>query len=151
MPAQNIGKMIGFVSKTKRSGLDYDVLSAIAQQNIDAAAWLTEHSELLTLVCRRASAALAERFEEEVERACGMAPVVMINDRPVKAVLNVLDTGDLPRAYAAYRSTMDGLARTGGGHHTGAWGWTGDNVERHGCLGKEEESESREVETRGGG
>ena len=74
MPAQNIGKMISFVSKAKRSGLDYDALGAIAQQNIDAAAWLTEHSELLTLVCERASAALAERFEEEVERACGMAP-----------------------------------------------------------------------------
>lgn len=74
MPAQNIGKMIGFVSKIKRSGLDYDTLGAIAQQNIDAAAWLTEHSELLTLACERASAALAERFEEEVERACGMAP-----------------------------------------------------------------------------
>lgn len=74
MPAQNIGKMISFVSKAKRSGLDYDALGAIAQQNIDAAAWLTEHSELLTLACERASAALAERFEEEVERACGMAP-----------------------------------------------------------------------------
>lgn len=81
MPAQNIGKMIGFVSKTKRSGLDYDVLSAIAQQNIDAAAWLTEHSELLTLVCGRASAALAERFEEEIERACGMAPTSLT--RPI--------------------------------------------------------------------
>ena len=34
MPAQNIGKMIGFVSKIKRSGLDYDTLGAIAQQNI---------------------------------------------------------------------------------------------------------------------
>ena len=74
MPAPNIGKMIGFVSKTKRSGLDYDTLGAIAQQNIDASAWLTEHSELLTLVCERASAALVERFEEEVERTCGMAP-----------------------------------------------------------------------------
>lgn len=81
MPAQNIGKMIGFVSKTKRSGLDYDVLSAIAQQNIDAAAWLTEHSELLTLACERASAALAERFEEEVERACCMAPTSLT--RPI--------------------------------------------------------------------
>ena len=77
MPAQNIGKMIGFVSKIKRSGVDYDTLGAIAQQNIDAAAWLTEHSELLTLACERASAALAERFEEEVERVCAMAPTAL--------------------------------------------------------------------------
>lgn len=82
MPAPNIGKMIGFVSKIKRSGLDYDTLSAIAQQNIDATAWLTEHSELLALVCGRASAALAEHFEEEVERACGMAPASLA--RPVE-------------------------------------------------------------------
>ena len=81
MPAQNIGKMISFVSKAKRSGLDYDTLGAIAQQNIDAAVWLTEHSELLTLACERASAALAERFEEEVERACGMAPTSLT--RPI--------------------------------------------------------------------
>lgn len=81
MPAPNIGKMIGFVSKIKRSGLDYDTLSAIAQQNIDAAAWLTEHSELLTLVCGRASATLAEHFEEEVERACAMAPTSLT--RPI--------------------------------------------------------------------
>lgn len=81
MPAQNIGKMIGFVSKIKRSGLDYDTLGAIAQQNIDAAAWLAEHSELLALACERASAALAERFEEEVERACGMAPTSLT--RPI--------------------------------------------------------------------
>mgnify|MGYP002769583694 FL=1 len=82
MPAPNIGKMIGFVSKIKRSGLDYDTLSAIAQQNIDATSWLTEHSELLTLACERASAALAEHFEEEVERACGMAPASLA--RPVE-------------------------------------------------------------------
>ena len=81
MPAQNIGKMIGFVSKTKRSGVNYDALGAIAQQNIDATTWLTEHSELLTLVCGRASATLAERFEEEVERACGMAPTSLT--RPI--------------------------------------------------------------------
>lgn len=81
MPAQNIGKMIGFVSKIKRSGVDYDTLGAIAQQNIDAAAWLTEHSELLTLACERASAALAERFEEEVERVCAMAPTALT--RPI--------------------------------------------------------------------
>lgn len=81
MPAPNIGKMIGFVSKIKRSGLDYDTLSAIAQQNIDAATWFAEHSELLTLVCGRASAALAERFEEEVERVCAMAPTSLT--RPI--------------------------------------------------------------------
>ena len=81
MPAQNIGKMIGFVSKIKRSGLDYDTLSAIAQQNIDAATWLTEHSRLLMLVCERASTALAERFEEEIERVCAMAPTSLT--RPI--------------------------------------------------------------------
>ncbi len=84
-PAVNIGKMVGFVSKVKRSGMDYGTLGAIAQQNIDAACWLIENSTLLDLVCGRANADLAERFKSEVERACGMAPHALTQPIPCPA------------------------------------------------------------------
>lgn len=84
-PAVNIGKMVGFVSKVKRSGMDYSTLGAIAQQNIDAAAWLAENSTLLDLVCGRASAGLAERFENEVEHVCTMAPRTLTQPVPCPA------------------------------------------------------------------
>lgn len=69
-----IDAMVGFVSKAKRSGVSYEVLARIAQQNLDAAQWLARHSTLLELAAEKASASLAERFEAEVERACAMAP-----------------------------------------------------------------------------
>lgn len=84
-PAVNIGKMAGFVSKVKRSGMDYGTLEAIAKQNIDAAAWLAENSTLLDLACGRASAGLAERFESEIERVCAMAPHTLTQPVPCPA------------------------------------------------------------------
>lgn len=84
-PARYIGAMVSFVSKVKRSGMDYDTLGAIAQQNIDAVAWLSEHSCLLDIVCERASAGLVERFEAEVERACGMSPRSLTQPVPCPA------------------------------------------------------------------
>lgn len=70
----HIDAMVSFVSKTKRNGVSYETLARIAQQNLDAAQWLTQHSTLLELAAEKASANLAERFEAEVERACEMAP-----------------------------------------------------------------------------
>ncbi len=69
-----IDAMASFVSKVKRSGISYETLARIAQQNLDAAQWLTRHSTLLELAAEKASAGLVERFEAEVERACEMAP-----------------------------------------------------------------------------
>lgn len=79
--ARNVGTMLGFVSRAKRSGLSYGELERIADQTIDSAVWLKEHSSLCELVARRATPALAEGLEAEVERACAAAPQELV--RPV--------------------------------------------------------------------
>ena len=79
--ARNVGTMLGFVSRAKRSGLSYGELERIADQTIDSAVWLKEHSLLCELVARRATPALAEDLEAEVERACAAAPQELV--RPV--------------------------------------------------------------------
>ena len=79
--ARNVGTMLGFVSRAKRSGLSYGELERIADQTIDSAVWLKEHSSLCELVARRATPALAEDLEAEVERACAAAPQELV--RPV--------------------------------------------------------------------
>lgn len=76
--ARNVGTMLGFVSKVKRSGLSYDELERIANQTIDSAVWLRENSSLCELVARRATPALVEDFEAEVERACAAAPQELV-------------------------------------------------------------------------
>lgn len=76
--ARNVGTMLGFVSKAKRSGLSYDELEQIAEQTIDSAVWLKENSSLCDFVARRATPALAEAFEAEVERACAAAPQELV-------------------------------------------------------------------------
>ena len=85
--ARNVGTMLGFVSKAKRSGLSYDELERIAEQTIDSAVWLKENSSLCELVARRATPALAEAFEAEVERACAAAPQRLLH--PVVAAPGV--------------------------------------------------------------
>ena len=67
-------EMLAFVSKVKRSGLSYEALSKIAEQNIHAADWLEQNSSLCDIAAMTASARVAARFETEVERACGDAP-----------------------------------------------------------------------------
>lgn len=67
--------VLAFVSKVKRSGLRYDTLSRIAQQNIDAAEWLQANTDLCDLVAKKASAQLASEFEEAAERAYALAPL----------------------------------------------------------------------------
>lgn len=81
--AGNVSTVLGFVSRVKRSGLSYGELERIADQTIDSAVWLKEHSSLCELVARRATPALAEAFEAEVERACAAAPQELV--RPVVA------------------------------------------------------------------
>ncbi len=82
--------MLSFVSKVKRSGVSYEQLSAIAQQNIQAAEWLEEHSMLCDLVAQRANAALVEQFSEEVFRVCSQAPREL--SRPVVSTPGVYVT-----------------------------------------------------------
>lgn len=85
--ARNVGTMLGFVSKVKRSGLSYDELERIADQTIDSAVWLREHSSLCELVAGRATPALAEDFEAEVECACAAVPQELV--RPAIGVPGV--------------------------------------------------------------
>lgn len=68
-------EMLAFVSKVKRSGVSYEQLAAIAQQNLQAADWLEQNSPLCDLAAQRAGVAVAERFEEEVSRAYFEAPL----------------------------------------------------------------------------
>ena len=67
-------EMLAFVSKVKRSGISYEALSKLAEQNIHAADWLEQNSSLCDIAVMTASARVAERFETEVEHACGDAP-----------------------------------------------------------------------------
>ena len=67
-------EMIAFVSKVKRSGVSYEQLAAIAQQNQQAADWLERNSPLCDLAAQRAGVAIAEQFEEEVFRSYSEAP-----------------------------------------------------------------------------
>lgn len=53
--AGNVSTVLGFVSRVKRSGLPYGELERIADQTIDSAVWLKEHSSLCELVARRAT------------------------------------------------------------------------------------------------
>ena len=76
--ARNVGTMLSFVSKVKRSGLSYDELERIANQTVDSAVWLKENSSLCDLVAGRAIPALAVAFEDEVERACAAAPQELV-------------------------------------------------------------------------
>ena len=72
--ARYTSDMLAFVSKVKRSGVSYAQLSAIAQQNIQAAEWMEAHSSLCDIAAQRVNAVVAEQFGEEVFRACSQAP-----------------------------------------------------------------------------
>lgn len=72
--AQLLHEMLTFISKIKRSGISYDDLAEIAEQNIQAADWLERNSPLCEIAAMKASSQVAERFEAEVERACSEMP-----------------------------------------------------------------------------
>lgn len=67
-------EMLAFVSKVKRSGISYEALSKIAEQNIHAADWLEQNTSLCDIAAMTASSRVVERFETEVERASANAP-----------------------------------------------------------------------------
>lgn len=75
------------------------------------------YQQILADIARRSgNRAEADRIIQSIIRENKGARGDISSKMAWQPIKHLLDSGDLSRAHAAYRSTMDGLARTGGGH-----------------------------------